>query len=362
MPRPVLLVAAANGGGHRYWHVSMLAQVAARRNFRVVVAVPPDRWDDEIALHLASARQVAELRRVDTTSLSALAAVAGQEGAAVTIVPDGDGVAMAIGRGHRWRGPGILRLLVLRWEAQPTRWSVAERAKEIGKRLLLISAAHRQRVEVFVLRSPLARGPLRLPVALDPVQVNATEDATRRLALEWGLDRDRTWLGVVGAVTARKNVGLVMEAMERVKARPLGLLVAGGIDDATRASLARYSNALRVAGHEVVVVGRPLADYELDCAIAAVDVLVLAYTYEGPSGILLKANAIGTTVIAAGARTFRQYLAVMGRPADCWCELTVDRLAEAFTAVRPAPGRRFGVHDTSEEFAGPLVTPVIGHG
>jgi len=354
---PVLLIAERNGDGHRLYYVSLIAAAAARHGFRTVVALSPDVSDELIEVHLADVAKVAEIVRVEASTVVALQAMADRLGASIVIVPDGDHLALELGRGRPWRSPARLRLLVLRWDAQRKgrRVAPAARLKVFAKRCLLRLASRRSRVEVFVLRSPLWRGRLGLPTVIDPVTVIASAEDTRRLIADWNLADDRVWLGVLGAVSARKNLDLIAAAMTAVPHRRLGLLVAGSVDTETAERLEDRRRELEATGHQVVVVNRLLRDAELDCAVAAVDVLMLAHSNDGPSGLLLKAHALGTTVIAAGAASLRDDLAAMRRSGDHWCELSRDSIARALAEVSPLRSRSFDGHGSGDSFARPLV-------
>jgi hypothetical protein len=140
-----------------------------------------------------------------------------------------------------------------------------------------------------------------------------------------------------------------------VRRRKLGLLVAGMVDSEVLAQLEADNDDLKRAGHKIVIVNRLLTDAEIDCAVAASDVVVVAHSNEGPSGLLLKSKAIGTTVFAAGALSLRQDLISMGRGNDRWCELNAEAMAGVLAEINPARQRTFGTHASVDSFVQPLV-------
>ena len=154
---------------------------------------------------------------------------------------------------------------------------------------------------------------------------------------------------------------------EQFGARLLGkLLIAGQIDDTVRsgtsagpstptgaaahagqpaiASLGTLLAPLRAGGITVRLVDRVLTDIELDSAVVAADCLVLAHSNEGPSGLVGKAAAAGTRVLAAGAASLKTAAAALPDTAT-WCPLTPSTLAQALTtcAGQPRPAPRAGL-------------------
>lgn len=178
--------------------------------------------------------------------------------------------------------------------------------------------------------------------APDPIVVNPGAEP-------WPLDPERTWFGVVGHITARKNLPLVVRALAQLKdAGRCGLLVAGRIDPSLRGQVDEAIATFRRTGGVVEIADRLLEQAELDRAIRDVDAVVIAHSSEGPSGIVGKALALGTWIVAAGAESLRDDIA--DRPGvGEWTSLRADTLASAFTRVL----QRSTQATTRQEMAGP---------
>lgn len=139
----------------------------------------------------------------------------------------------------------------------------------------------------------------------DPVDVSVTKESIEAVRRDLGLGNNVNWFGVFGNISARKNLPMIAEAISLLPKSGSGLLIAGKIEASQLAAAEKYFARIRAGGGQVVVVDRLLGDEELDCAIAAVDAVVLAHSSDGPSGILGKAAQLGTAVLASGAAALR---------------------------------------------------------
>ena len=167
---------------------------------------------------------------------------------------------------------------------------------------------------------------------------------------ELGLARERRLVGIYGVITVGKNPALIWEAHAgpRHRRRP----PAGGFDGPLRLRTG-LGRSLRPPTDEVIVRDGFLPDDELDKLVAAADVVPLAMTYNGPSGIMGKALAAGVPVVTAGSKVRAREL--VATDAGETAELTRDALASAIErmlARDPSTPRRNTVPPaTAEEFA-----------
>ncbi|MFB9404788.1 glycosyltransferase [Pseudarthrobacter polychromogenes] len=165
------------------------------------------------------------------------------------------------------------------------------------------------------------------PAVPDPVELTATSESIETYRSEMKLDRARVWVGVFGNITPRKNLDLVAEAIMKCGGKDFGLLVAGKIGNDERNRCDSSLQRLKKAGGAVVFDTRLLTDRELDSAIAAVDVVAIAHSSEGPSGILGKAAASGVSVAAAGALSLKEDIERLD--AGAWSPLSSQAFAKA---------------------------------
>ncbi|MCC4266749.1 hypothetical protein [Microbacterium schleiferi] len=169
--------------------------------------------------------------------------------------------------------------------------------------------------------------------APDPVELTHRADSGTPGFLEpvVGSSDGRVWIGLLGALNARKNVTRVLDAAAAIEdPQRIGVLLAGRVAPAYSAELAVSLDAARARGVTVHLEDRFLTDAELDFAIAAVDVAVTAYSHDAPSGIFGKAASVGTYVVAAGNQSLREAIAPLGYRA-IYSELSLTGLRAALT-------------------------------
>ena len=228
----------------------------------------------------------------------------------------------------------------MREHAQPSRVPGAALLKNLVKKELLRSADAVAGVRICLLKSSLWAGSSSLAVARDPVTLVGSAQDRVRASEMWNLEPGRYWFGVVGAVTARKNLPLIAAALAGLGSKNVGLVVAGKFSDDVRTVIPAVEAVLAESGVPLLVHDRLLEELELDSLIGAVDCVVLAHSNEGSSGIMGKAAVSGTRIAAAGARSLQ---------ADCraipsiseWAPLAVPEvtrlLAQTSTLGRPTP-------------------------
>ncbi|MDF1704802.1 MAG: hypothetical protein P1U38_08505 [Aeromicrobium sp.] len=165
---------------------------------------------------------------------------------------------------------------------------------------------------------------------------------------ELGLPADRLLVGIFGAVDARKNPPLILEAIDAAGLDAM-LVVAGGFDDEVRA----WADGLDESDRARVFLRDEFLDNEvLDRFVAAVDVVPLALTNNGPSGIMGKAQAAGVPVVTAGSRVRAREVEATGT--GIACELDAASIGDAMRRVVAGEVVRADDHlseVTAEEFA-----------
>ena len=345
--------------GHRLVYVRHLVEFAHRAGVDVTVAVT-DAVRQSAMWRLDVAPLGPSVHLVPDDSLRSVRQATDAVKPAHTVVTDGDHLAMRIGAGGRWGGTGSLTVLLMRDPAleRATSW---RRRVTLGVKSALIGRARRvQDVHVVGLRSGLASP--APGIAIDPIERLTTDADVARQRAAWDVGADRYWYGVVGAVTARKNLPLVAAALallaERGDPASVGLFVAGTCDPGVMESAAPALDRLRKLGCGVVVENRLLSSLEFDAAAQIPDCLVVAHSNEGPSAIIARAGMNATPVVAAGARSLQADVASL--PAATWCELDADAMATAMARMRastaPVPRLDLG----TDQFCRAMLEPVVG--
>lgn len=184
----------------------------------------------------------------------------------------------------------------------------------------------------------------------DPHYCSAHSRDSAQHRAELGLPADRALVGIFGAVDARKNPPLILEAMT-VAGLDAMLVVAGGFDDEVRAWAAGLDETDRA---RVFLRDEFLDNDVLDRFVASVDVVPLALTNNGPSGIMGKAQAAGVPVVTAGSRVRAREVEATGT--GIACDFTAASLGDAMR--RAVRGEVVGVGDgttlgevSADEFA-----------
>lgn len=338
-----VLIVEPNHRGHRFMYVRLLAEAAADLGARVVVIVAESALGSpEIEAHLSCLPPTAALRAERELAVRDVERISREEAADRVVIPDGDRFALRVGLAGSWRGSGGLAVLVMRARRQPARLSAL--TWEV-KRRLLERAEQVPRVEVIALVSALETGPHSAPSAPDPVALCAGVADVEALRAEWSMSEDRYWFGVLGVVSGRKNLDVVLAALAKSALDCVGVVVAGRLDSAVVEGTRDVVHELRSRGVDVRVQNRHLSNIEFDAAIAAVDCVIVAHDNEGPSGVLAKAVRAGTRVLAAGADSLRAD-ADLRPDVVSWSESTLVALVEHLRRVRsmprPAPALELG--------------------
>lgn len=338
----VLILEQAHVGHHLY-HARLLVEAVRDRGGVPVIAAPEAvRASTEWDLHLTSVQGVLEVVTVDgrPMPLAALAELAVRSGATSVVVPDGDRLCMqlghSIGPGRGWPLPRVpVTLLVMRERGQAGGLPGGRLLKTAVKRLLMLSSAARPGVRVAVLRPTSWKGRSPFHDAIDPLTIEATdEDRARARALLDQVRPGARWVGAFGALSLRKNLRTIGEAVLATGDLALGYVLLGHFDEDAVADAKAVVTLLQEAGHPVLLDDRWLTDAELDAFVGVVDCVALAYSNEGPSGLFGKSLASGTFVLAAGSRMLREE-ARRNPQRSAWTP--IDRLAMASVLRRLPP-------------------------
>jgi glycosyltransferase involved in cell wall biosynthesis len=187
----------------------------------------------------------------------------------------------------------------------------------------------------------------------DPEICSAHSRDRASLREELRLPHDRTIAGIFGVISDRKNAPLIWEAMDRGDIDG-DLLLAGRLTDDVRTWVASLPPTQRGS---ILVRDGFLSNEVLDKLVAAVDVVPLALTLNGPSGIMGKALAAEVPVVAAGSEVMARE--VVATDAGEVADLDADSIAEAILralARDPSTPRRNTVPPaTADEFAEKLL-------
>lgn len=330
------VIVEPNPTGHRLFYVRLLIDAAVQAGDRVTLVLGPDPDPEAERLHLGGISSVTMLRR-EVSRVEDLVSISVSLSSDRIVLPDGDRIALRLALRRRWHGSGLIIVLVMRERAQPGGPVVLTAAKSLVRTAAFCRVAAMAGVRLLVLKSPTWTGRSRFAVALDPIRLSADPSAVADFRRSHAMTEDRYWFAVLGAVSARKNLPLILEALKSCRT-PAGLLVAGQFDEDVPAD-ARLRLLEASAAGNAIVIDRLLTDEELDAAVAAADCVVLAHSNEGPSGLLGKAAATGTRIVAAGAQSLREDL--QANPSiGQWVPLTAEALSRALdqaaTQQRPA--------------------------
>ena len=338
---PVTLIVEKNTSGHRLYYVRMLATAACERGTRVVIALCLAQAEtSEVAVHLSDLPDGIDIIHVTDLSLKSVTMLSRDVNASVTVVPDGDLFAIDLGLRGKWSGLGLLSVLVMREVAQRASIPGMQAFKSKIRVFFFARASRIPNVRISILKTVSWRGGAKFPIAVDPVTMIAAPRDVAALRISWALDHDRYWFGILGAISERKNVAMVADALAMLPGDRVGFLVAGKCEVDAAMEMRKSIEQLQMLGAKVVLVDRLLTDLEIDSAVRSVDCVVLAHSNEGSSGLYGKAMASGTRIVAAGARSLKLDCAANSAGAT-WVDLDVAELSRVLEAAtrqrRPSP-------------------------
>jgi glycosyltransferase involved in cell wall biosynthesis len=362
----VTLLVEPDPGGHRFQAVANVAQLARRRGDRPVLLTSRGATSrEEFAVYLGDldleTHEVYGAEHPPTAEIAGqVAAFARAHDVATVLVMDADQslkrwwwVAPRAFRGLP-RRPRVIFMLT----RYPARLRLTDRVGwqlRISKGSLALAAMATRtlhRVAGFAGREDMTTGWL-VKRARDPASCTSHARDRAVIRTELGLPAGRPLVGVFGVMSLRKNAPLVLDAILAARTGA-DLVLAGKVLPDVAEWLAALDPAVR---ERIVVRDGFLPNDVLDRYVAAVDVVVIALTNNGPSGIMGKALAAGVPVVSAGSEVrARELAATAGGEAT---DLTVAGIAgglDRVLAADPAAARPSRVPlATGEGFAAVLL-------
>lgn len=355
------IVVEPDHGGHHFQSVSFVVAEASRVGDVVVLTSQGATATEEFAAHLGEQHR--------DGSLAVLEVLDG-------IRPPTDEIARVVAAECR-RRPGAVHVLVMDGDQALKRWwlvaprhlrGLASRPRvsfmltryparlaltdstgwrlRIPKATLALMAMARRclhRVVGFSGRDDVGAGWVVRRIG-DPNDCTAHASQRERWRAELDLPVDTRLVGVFGFVSERRNAPMILDALVAEDLDAV-LVVAGALTPEVRAwvdSLAPHARA------RLLVRDAYLDNPTLDRYIAAMDVIPLLLTNNGPSGIMGKAESAGVPVVTAGSVVRAREARALG--AGEACDLEVGSVGGALRAVL-APGYRVTTRESD------LVTP-----
>ncbi len=347
-------------GGHRFQAVANVAAVAARTGDVLLLTSEGATADPAFREYLADADLKVEERFANiyppTREMAgAVADVCRRTEVSTVVVMDADQtlkrwwyVAPRAFRGVR--RPRVVFMLT-RYPAKlrPTDW-VGWKLR-VPKATLAVAAmatGSLHRVAGFAGRDDTTPGWI-VKRTRDPDICTAHSRDRDALRAELGLPADRRIVGIFGVISERKHADVIWEALaaEELEA---DLLLAGGLTPGVAAWAGTVDSTPQRA---LLVRDEFLPNATLDKLVASVDVVPLALTNNGPSGIMGKAIAAEVPVVTAGSEVRAREL--VAADAGELAELDAPSLGAAIRRVferdPDRPRRSTVAPATAEEFA-----------
>jgi hypothetical protein len=275
-------------------------------------------------------------------------------GAGVILVPDGDRALLRLLTPNSWRWARSTQvvLLVMRVRAQSNGSAVLGLVMSEVKRLCRRFGRTVLGLNVLELVS-VATSVVGDHEVVDPVSLSIDDHASKRVVEELGLVGDVYWFAVLGAITPRKNVPLIVDALCRASLDSAGILFAGRLSPDLEMEMPALIRRLDAAGIHHRECNKTLEDLDFDAVVRRVDCIVLAHSNEGSSGILGKASVAGTRLVCSGAQTLKEDIRNLPEMGE-WVELVEPDLAGALSrarsARRPAPRAASGPREFAAKF------------
>lgn len=362
---PVTLILEPDPGGHRFQYVRHVVELASKDGDVLLLTSRGAQQLPEFENYLAG-MPVSVHERFDSIypptaeMAEAIAEIAREQDLLQALVMDADQslkrwwqVAAQAFRGLSPR-PRVVFLLT-RYPATLTltdRLGWAHRVAKGGLSVLAMSTRTLSRVVTLAGRDDTSAGALVKRVR-DPAICGAHSRERQLLRTSLGLPHERRLVGIFGAISDRKNVPLVTEAV-LASGDDADLVLAGGIEPDVAAWLAQQPAATHA---RIIQRNGFLSNDELDQLVAASDVVMIAQNNNGPSGIMGKALAAEVPVLSAGSVVRARELAVTGGGVST--ELTAAAVAQGIRRLLDAPpGPGTGQHlppATAESFAAVLL-------
>lgn len=361
-----VVVVEPNPGGHRLFYVRVLAEQAARRGFGVVLLTAAGAVEGpEFAVHLRGlvASGVLEVRVAPALSSRtwgwkrllaarrALRLLPRETGKSVqaVLIPDGDRQLLPAAVLLRpWLHTSTVSALVMR--PQFSDRSGLGPAVRGAAKFAVVNAVTLLGVRVFFLRpAGTSHDQMGSMDVTDPVQVVRPVKTRAVVRRELGVGPRELVLTVAGGIDARKNPGMIVAAVAMLDPRlqPTVAMV-GSLSAAARAEIA--ASGCPAAGLRII--DGYLSDEDLDRWLYATDIVIVAHSNDGASGILARAVALGTRAVVAGSPTLTRLAeGVEGLEV---AELDPGSIAASITRLAgrsPSVPTGSAIHDGGHSFA-----------
>ena len=305
----VTLLVEPDPGGHRFQSVAALARVAGETSDVVLLTSRGARERDEYATQLGDVElEVVECFDEIVPPTRAYAAAIAEQcrsrdvDQAVLLDADQALKKWWLVAAQEFRGlprrPRITFMLT-RYPARLTlsdRVGLKMRVTKAGLALAAMATRTVDRVVGYAGREDMAPG-LVVKRVRDFALCTAHSRDRAALRAELGLPASDTLVGIFGVISARKFAPLVLDAIVDA-GLDAKLLLGGKVFPETAEWLAALPEDLSA---RVIVRDGFHPDDVLDKLVAASDVVALAMTNNGPSGIMGKAWAAGVPVVTAGS-------------------------------------------------------------
>ena len=357
---PTTVIIEPDPRGHRFQAVANVAAVAARAGEVLLLTSAGAPEEPAFAVYLADApirveTPFAEILPPTAQIAEALAEVCRRAEVSTAVVMDADQslkrwwyVAPRALRGVR--KPRIVFMLT-RYPARLRATDLVGWKLRVPKATLALAAmtsGSLHRVAGFAGRDDLRRGWV-VRRTRDPDICTAHSRDRAKLRAELGLPHDRRIVGIFGVIGERKNARLIWEAMQ-LRGIEADLLLAGGVQPEVRAWL----DTVEPTEHGRILVRDGFLDNdEMDKLLAASDVVPIALTNNGPSGIMGKALAAEVPIVTAGSTVrAKELVATDGGEIAELEPASIGAAIERVLTREPGRARRSTVPPaTPEEFA-----------
>lgn len=356
-----VMIVEPRSSGHLLVFVARLVRARPEIEF-VLLTTSSTRMSREYEEHLGPLS--AELDVIEVASIPDgrdVLLAAGRAGADLVVIPHGDTYVLPMLRSTLRRRTVRTRLLVMRdprWEYPAPLVRRVVNTLKLGM-IRLVSLD--RRVDVLWLREP-GYTAARRDYVVDPFIADTDLDGVRelgaRITAEARLDQGVFWFGVTGAITRRKNVDKIVDALVLTRSQgleaPVGLALIGPIVDLGGRRLEDLAKSLNDVGVAFRSVDRLLSNDEMNGAVHALDCVVMAYSSHSPNSTMGKARVLGTRVVAAGPPSVQRFASSI--PGAVTSALTVPELGRslvaALSAERPSAER---FEDGSRVFSEQLI-------
>jgi glycosyltransferase involved in cell wall biosynthesis len=357
---PTTILVEPDPGGHRFQAVANVASVAARTDEIVLLTSRGAEADPAFGVYLGDV----ELRVVEAFDVihpptaemaAAVAELCRTTEVSTVVVMDADQslkrwwyVAPRAFRGLR--RPRVVFMLT----RYPAKLQLTDRVGwqlRVSKATLTgiaMATGSLHRVAGFAGRDDMTTGWI-VKRTRDPDICTAHSRDRQALRAELGLAADRRIAGIFGVISERKNAPMIWAALQGA-GLDADLLLAGGLAPEVAAWVASLPPE---QSERILVRDGFLSNELLDKLVAAVDVVPIALTNNGPSGIMGKALAAEVPVVSAGSEVrARELLATDGGElADLDAASIGAAIGRVFARDPAAPRRNTIPPATVEEFA-----------